>query len=183
MRNETHVRQCQQNERFFHTGGEAMGYFFITERAERDLTILDLAGRLSDERSNILLRNTLQHLLNVGKAQVILNCSRVSHISFAGVKELIAGNTKFSEAPGQLKICSLRSTAIEAVQLTLLLELTTICELFPTERGAVDSFQIRRNRFPRYRGVRDQVSNESSAVIDNRMRAIFSEMNRRNNVG
>lgn len=150
-----------------------MTHFSINERADRDLTILDLAGRLRHDRANILLGNTLRRLVIRGQNQIILNFSRVSYIDGFGVQELIKGHDTISNAGGQLKVCSVRSRSLELIPLT---ELSMEFELFDREKDAKASFKIRRNYFSKTTGPDKQVLDLETMEVRSRMRTVSTEI-------
>ena len=119
-----------------------MTHFYINERRERDLTILDLEGGLGIGSSNMFFGNTLQRLSDNGQNQIILNFSDVSNIDAVGLGAMIEGRQKVSEVGGQLKICSLNSKVLELMTITKLL---TVFDVFENEKTAIASFHIRRN--------------------------------------
>lgn len=123
-----------------------MTHFYINERSDRDLTILDLEGGLGIGWSNMFFGITLQQLSENGRNQIILNFSDVSDIDAAGLGTLIEGHQKVSEVGGQLKICSLNSKALELMTITKLL---TVFDVYENEKTAIDSFHIRRNHHGR----------------------------------
>lgn len=119
-----------------------MSHFYINERRDRDLTILDMKGSLGIGSSNLLFENKMRHLFENGQNQIILNLSSVSKIDVAGFGALFEGHQKVSEAGGQFKICSLNNKVLELLTIT---KLITYFDVFETEKKATESFQIRIN--------------------------------------
>ncbi len=153
-----------------------MAHFYINERADMDLTILDLAGPLRRDRANILLGDTFKRLVRRGQNQIILNFLRVSCLDGFGVQELIKGFNMISNAGGQLKLCSVNSRSLELMPLT---ELSTVFDLFACEKDAADSFLIRRNRFRTKAGTENEVPDLDTMFINTKMVAFFTQMIRR----
>ncbi len=120
-----------------------MSHFYIDTRRDKDLTILDLEGRLGIGSSNIYFGNKIQKLSNNGQNQIILNFSGVSDIDAAGLGAMITGYQEITKIGGQLKLCTLNTKKLELMTITKLL---TVFEVFENEKSATDSFHIRRNR-------------------------------------
>jgi anti-sigma B factor antagonist len=150
-----------------------MAHLHISERADSDLTILDLAGQLGPGRTNIFLGNTLRLLIGRGQNQIILNLAQLSYIDGSGVRELIKGYEAISNAGGQLKVCSVRSRSLELIPLT---DLSMVFELFECENSAIDSFTIRRNYFNKTARPGEQVLGLETIVVSKRMRTFLTQI-------
>jgi anti-sigma B factor antagonist len=115
-----------------------MDSLVVKERANKDITILDLEGKIRLGGGNIILRRTLNQLIQEGKTSILLNLAEVSHIDSSGLGELVAGFVSLQKVGGDLKLLNLNSRVREIMAMVKLL---TIFDAFENEDEAINSFQ------------------------------------------
>ncbi len=111
--------------------------FAISRRQNGEVTILDLAGKLTLGDATDELREAIQGLTQEGRTKILLNMAGVSYIDSSGLGQLTASYTSVNRAGGQLKLVSLSSKAHGLLQIT---KLTTVFDIFEKEEYAVISF-------------------------------------------
>ena len=110
----------------------------ITRRQNKDVTILDLSGKVLIGESNTKLRTTLQVLAQVGKKKILLNLAELSQIDSSGLGEFVAGSASLRRNGGEIKLLNLPKRINELMTITKLL---TVFEVYENEETAVNSFQ------------------------------------------
>ncbi|HOQ45214.1 MAG TPA: STAS domain-containing protein [Bryobacteraceae bacterium] len=109
----------------------------ITLRQVGDVTVLDVAGRITLGEGSSHLRESIRELLGNGKKKILLNLSEVSYIDSSGIGELVSGFTSVTNQGGQLKLLNLTKRVRDLLQIT---KLYTVFEVFDDEAAAVRSF-------------------------------------------
>jgi len=115
----------------------------ITERQQGDVTILDLAGKLTLDHEVAEFRDTIRTLLEQGKKQILLNLDSVPYMNAAGVDELVKSWRTVNEHGGILKIVNL--TKRIGPGLLVIPKLLTVFEAFDDEQKALASFRHDRS--------------------------------------
>lgn len=115
-----------------------MNHLNITERHNKTVTILDLAGNIRIGDDPIKLRTALRVLVEEGKKNILVNMADISHIDSSGLGELVAGFVAVRKSGGELKLFNLTKRVNELMMITKLL---TVFEVFESEAEAVESFQ------------------------------------------
>ncbi|MDH3493857.1 MAG: STAS domain-containing protein, partial [Acidobacteriota bacterium] len=106
----------------------------ITERRNKDVLILDLAGRVLIGETTSKLRSTLRSHLDQKERNLILNLAEVTHIDSSGLGDIVAGHVSFEKAGGALKLLNLTDKVNDLMMITKLL---TVFETFSVEDDAV----------------------------------------------
>ena len=110
----------------------------IQVREAKDVTIMDLKGKIILGAESASLRETIRNLLSEGKKKILLNLGNVSFIDSAGVGTLVASFTTARAAGGELKLNKLTQKFRETLQVTRLL---TVFESYDDEAEAIRNFQ------------------------------------------
>ena len=110
----------------------------IQARESKDVTILDLKGKIILGTESASLRESIRNLLNEGKKKILLNLGNVSFIDSAGVGTLVASFTTARAAGGEMKLNKLTQKFRETLQVTRLL---TVFETYDDEAEAIRQFQ------------------------------------------
>src|SRR5437870_6396130 len=79
----------------------------ISERQAGDVTILDLAGKVTIGEGSVALRGAIRRLLGEGKNKILLNLGGVGYIDSSGIGELVSSFTAVNKEGGQLKLLNL----------------------------------------------------------------------------
>jgi anti-sigma B factor antagonist len=109
----------------------------LNTRQVGDVTVLDLAGRITLGEGSSTLRDALKDNLAKGHRKVLLNLGEVSYIDSSGIGELVSGFTTMTNQGGQLKLLGLNKRVKDLLQVT---KLYTVFEVFEDEAEAVRSF-------------------------------------------
>jgi anti-sigma B factor antagonist len=110
----------------------------ITERTNKDVTILDLDGRLTIGDGAELLRDTIKGLVTQGKTKVLINLAKVPYVDSGGLGELVHCTVTAKKAKGEVKLMGLASRITDLLAIT---RLVTVFDTFETELDALLSFE------------------------------------------
>ena len=110
----------------------------IIQRNVDEVTILELEGRITIGEGDVMMRDAVMGLVEMGRTKILLNMSRVSYMDSSGVGELLACLTKVDEAGGHFKLLNI-STKIK--NLLHIAQILSVFEYFNDEEKAVASFQ------------------------------------------
>ena len=109
----------------------------VTVRQRGEVSVVDVAGRLTLGEGSNAVRDTLRELVGKGNTRVVLNLAGITYIDSAGIGELVTGFTTAAAGGGRLKLLSLPKKVREMLQITKLL---SVFEVFDDETAAVRSF-------------------------------------------
>ena len=109
----------------------------IGERANGDVIILDLKGKMTLGEGDVILKDKVNSLALQGKKQIVLNLADVPYIDSAGLGEIVRTYTTMSRQGGSLKLLSLTKRITDLLSITKLL---TVFETYENEADAVRSF-------------------------------------------
>lgn len=109
----------------------------LNTRQVGDVTVLDLAGRITLGEGSSTLRDALKELVAKGDKKILLNLGDVTYIDSSGIGELVSGFTTVTNQGGSLKLLGLNKRVKDLLQVT---KLYTVFEAFEDEAEAVRSF-------------------------------------------
>jgi anti-sigma B factor antagonist len=109
----------------------------ISERQAGDVTILDLAGKVTIGEGSVALRGAIRRLLGEGKNKILLNLGSVGYIDSSGIGELVSSFTAVNKEGGSLKLLNLTQKIQDLLAITKLL---TVFDTFDDEASALASF-------------------------------------------
>jgi anti-sigma B factor antagonist len=112
----------------------------ISVRQVGDVSIVDLAGRVTLGEASGTLRDTIKDLLSKDHKNILLNLAEVSYIDSSGLGELVGGFATVSNRGGRLKLLNMQKRVHELMQIT---KLYSVFEIYNDEAEAVRSFQSR----------------------------------------
>ncbi len=110
----------------------------ITERAVGEVTILELAGRITMGAGAQLLDEKLQAAAARSAPKVLLEMSRVTFIDSQGIKSLVRGFITLEKLGGTLKLLNMSDKARIVLEITHLL---SVIKAFEDEAAALKSFE------------------------------------------
>ena len=110
----------------------------ILERQAGDVTVLDMAGRITIGEGSVALRSAVRRLLEEGKKNILLNLAGVGYIDSSGIGELVSSYTAIKNQEGQLKLLSLTEKLRDLLTITKLL---TVFDAYETESDALSNFK------------------------------------------
>ena len=102
-----------------------------------DVTVVDVAGRITLGEGSSALRDTLKEIVGKGQKNILLNLGDVSYIDSSGIGELVSGFTTVTNAGGKLKLLNLNKRVKDLLQIT---KLYTVFDVYEDEAHAVRSF-------------------------------------------
>jgi len=112
----------------------------IRQRVHRNVTILDIEGRLTVETvPDLRLPDLIRRLLQSGRKQIVLNLEGVPQLDSSGLTALVEAHFATTRTEGALKLLHLAPRVRQVLQITRLL---TIFEAYDTETDAVESFAV-----------------------------------------
>ena len=109
----------------------------IVERQVKDVTILDLHGKILIGEGDEALRNAVARLIQGGKKKILLNLAEVPYVDSAGLGEIVRCYTTVRTGGGQLKLVNLTKKIQDLLAITKLL---TVFETYDSEEQGVSSF-------------------------------------------
>ena len=109
----------------------------IVQRQEGDVTVLDVAGKITIGVGDVAVRDAVQVALGSGARSILLNLKGVTTIDSAGVGELVSAYTTVTNRGGKLKLLNLPPKVNDILQIT---QLITVFEVHDDEREAIASF-------------------------------------------
>lgn len=104
-----------------------------------EITVVDLAGRLTIGAGDVMLRELIRNLLAEGRRQIVINLQRVSYMDAAGIGELVACYQRAKELGGTVRLVHPSARTYDMLQLTKCGEVFE--EIFNDEIAAVRSFK------------------------------------------
>ncbi len=109
----------------------------IDMRKVKDVTVLDIHGKITIGEGSAEIRNTVRDLLQAGQKKILLNLGDVSYVDSSGIGELVSSYTTVTNQGGQLKLLNLTKKLRELLAITKLL---TVFESYDDEAEAVASY-------------------------------------------
>ncbi|MGO9255794.1 MAG: STAS domain-containing protein [Bryobacteraceae bacterium] len=109
----------------------------LNTRQVGDVTVVDVAGRITLGEGSSALRDTMRELVGKGQKKILLNLGDVSYIDSSGIGELVSGFTTVTNSGGQLKLLGLNKRVKDLLQIT---KLYTVFDVHEEESGAIRSF-------------------------------------------
>ena len=111
--------------------------FSIHKSTEGKLSVLALEGYL-DAHTAPEFEKTVQSEFQAGRVQMVVECSRLSYISSAGLGVFMSFIEEIREAGGDIKICGL---APKVFQVFDILGFSALFDIVPDLPAAVQRFQ------------------------------------------
>jgi anti-sigma B factor antagonist len=102
-----------------------------------DVTVIDVAGRITLGEGSSVLRDALRDLVSKNQKKILLNLGDVSYIDSSGIGELVSGFTTVTNSGGALKLLNLNKRVKDLLQIT---KLYTVFDVHEDEAGAIRSF-------------------------------------------
>jgi len=109
----------------------------LTTRQVGDVTVIDVAGRITLGEGSSALREALRDLVGKNQRRILLNLGEVTYIDSSGIGELVSGFTTVTNSGGALKLLNLNKRVKDLLQIT---KLYTVFDVHEDEAAAVRSF-------------------------------------------
>ena len=109
----------------------------VKRRETGDVVILDLNGKLTIGKGDVVLRGAFVDELDLGNRKLILNLGDVKVIDSSGLGELIRCKVTASEKDADIKLLNAN---LKARKLITMAQLVGVFEMFDDEEIAVKSY-------------------------------------------
>ena len=109
----------------------------LTTRQVGDVTVVDVAGRITLGEGSATLRDAMRDMVSKNQKKILLNLGEVSYIDSSGIGELVSGFTTVTNSGGNLKLLNLNKRVKYLLQIT---KLYTVFDVHEDEAGAIRSF-------------------------------------------
>jgi anti-sigma B factor antagonist len=109
----------------------------LSTRQVGNVTVIDVAGRITLGEGSSALRETLRDLVAKNQNKILLNLADVSYIDSSGIGELVSGYTTVTNTGGSLKLLNLNKRVKDLLQIT---KLYTVFEVHEDEAAAIRSY-------------------------------------------
>jgi anti-sigma B factor antagonist len=109
----------------------------LSTRQVGDVTVVDVAGRITLGEGSSALRDLLRELVGKGQKKILLNLGEVSYIDSSGIGELVSGFTTVTNNGGEMKLLNLNKRVKDLLQIT---KLYTVFDVHDSEVTAIRSF-------------------------------------------
>ena len=109
----------------------------LTTRQVGDVTVIDVAGRITLGEGSSALLEALRDLVSKNQKKILLNLGEVTYIDSSGIGELVSGFTTVTNSGGMLKLLNLNKRVKDLLQIT---KLYTVFDVHEDEAHAVRSF-------------------------------------------
>ena len=109
----------------------------LTNRQVGDVTVIDVAGRITLGEGSSTLRDALRELVKKDHKKILLNLRDVTYIDSSGIGELVGSYTTVTNRGGKLKLLHLPAKLNELLHVT---QLITVFEVYENEQDALKSF-------------------------------------------
>jgi anti-sigma B factor antagonist len=110
----------------------------IEQQMQGGVTVLSLSDKIIGASDAALLNDKIHELVDAHAKKVVLNLAGVQWINSSGIGTLISGMTTLHNAGGHLKLAAVPEKIMSILTIT---KLTTVLEIHPTVKVAVDSFK------------------------------------------
>lgn len=112
----------------------------VSERRVGAVTIVDVAGKLTQGEAGDALRDKVGSLLQQGRGQIVVNLGDVGYMDSSGLGTLVAAYATASRQGGALKLLNMTKRLQDLLVITKLLN---VFECFDDEGAALSSFSAR----------------------------------------
>ncbi len=109
----------------------------VNRRQIGDVVILDLEGKLTIGKGDVVLRGAFVDELDVGERKLVVNLDKVKVIDSSGLGELIRCKVTASEKEADVKLLHVN---LKARKLITMAQLVGVFEMFDDEEMVVNSF-------------------------------------------
>src|SRR5579872_6309635 len=108
-----------------------------TVRQSGNVSIVDLAGKITLGDGSGLVRNTIKDLMTAGHRNILLNLAQVSYLDSAGLGEIVGSYATVANLGGAVKLLNPQGKVKDLLQVT---KLYAVFVTFTDESEALRSF-------------------------------------------
>ncbi len=112
---------------------------FYYDEIDGDVLVLGADGGLNAETAERFV-TSIEKLVDAGLTKLIIDCSKLDHVSSYGIGVLIRLHRRMKGHGGDVKLASVRSVLADVLALT---HLTSLFEIYPDANRAHLAFQPR----------------------------------------
>ena len=109
----------------------------VVERRLGNVTVLDLKGRLVFDEGDGVVRDRINHLVDEGRVNILMNLQDVTYVDSCGIGVLVAKYVSLRRKGGDLRFVNLTPRSRRLLEIT---KLMGIFKVFDSEEEAVSSF-------------------------------------------
>ena len=109
----------------------------LSTRQVGDVSVVDVAGRITLGEGSSALRDLLREMVGKGQKKILLNLGDVSYIDSSAIGELVSGFTTVTNNGGEMKLLNLNKRVKDLLQIT---KLYTVFDVHEDEAGAIRAF-------------------------------------------
>jgi len=109
----------------------------ITTRDNKGVKIIDLNGKITIGKGDLILREAVDQALKEGQTTILLNLGGVNYMDSAGIGELVACYKRVLERKGKMKLVNPAGRVQDLLALT---KLDEYFDTFQTEQEALASY-------------------------------------------
>ncbi|HVH55285.1 MAG TPA: STAS domain-containing protein [Vicinamibacterales bacterium] len=110
----------------------------VVERRLGNVTVLDLKGRLVFDEGDGVVRDRINHLVDEGRVNILMNLQDVTYVDSCGIGVLVAKYVSLRRKGGDLRFVNLTPRSRRLLEIT---KLMGIFRIFDSEEEAVASFR------------------------------------------
>ena len=110
----------------------------IKRKEVNGVTVLKVSGEMYGGPDNMKLVDEVSELADQKKLDLVINLSKVKHISSTGLGILVSARARYAKKGGVLKLCNPNDRVIGILQVT---RLYLIFGVYDNEREAVESLK------------------------------------------
>src|SRR5690348_14293750 len=110
----------------------------LNTRQVGDVSVVDVAGRITLGEGSSALRDALRDMINKNQKKILLNLGEVNYIDSSGIGELVSAFTSVRNQGGELKLLNLTKKVHDLLQIT---KLYTVFDVKDDETAAIKSFK------------------------------------------
>jgi len=110
----------------------------VVERRLGSVTVLDLKGRLVFDEGDGVVRDRINHLVDEGRVNILMNLQDVTYVDSCGIGVLVAKYVSLRRKGGDLRFVNLTPRSRRLLEIT---KLMGIFRIFDSEEEAVASFR------------------------------------------
>ena len=114
----------------------------LHERWIGDVTIIDIAGRMTVEDGADVFRDAVRQLVHQNRVKLVLNFQAAPYIDSTALGEVVRAYTSATRKGGTLKLLNVTPRVHELLIITKLL---SVFDLFDADAEAVKSFGVARH--------------------------------------
>ena len=113
----------------------------IRERVVKNVTILELEGKMILGDGDVQLVRKVEELVEKGSKAILLSLPKMAYTDSGGLGALVASFTTLARAGGRLKLLDPTKKVKDLLTIT---KLITVYEVFDNEEEAIASFEVHR---------------------------------------